>query len=118
MDFPTPSSITVDGDSMVALIQIEEAQEFFSGHFVGAPVLAGVVQIGMVIGLMEMHLGCSLIFKGFKSVKFTHLVQPPAEIKLNLNFNREKNLIKYQINLKGKKCSSGNILVKIGEGKP
>ncbi len=115
MEFPIPISIKKDSGSIVARLQVNETQEYFDGHFVGAPVLAGVVQIGLVIRLMEEHLGHRLVFKGFKSVKFTGLIQPPADIELTLDFIRERNFVKYRIDMDKEKCSSGIILVELGE---
>ncbi|WNO09243.1 hypothetical protein [Teredinibacter sp. KSP-S5-2] len=111
MKFPESLTVESDGNIVKASMTIDESYEYFEGHFVGAPVLAGVVQIGLVMAILERALGIRLAFKGMRSVKFTQLIQPPTNIDLMLQYLPEKGVLKYKIENELGKCAAGNLMV-------
>lgn len=67
----------------------------FEGHFPQLPVLAGVVQVHWAILLAERFLKLRRRFQGLQSVKFQHLVRPPAALTLELVYNPERDILKF-----------------------
>lgn len=67
----------------------------FAGHFEQLPVLAGVVQVHWAVLLAERFLNLRGSFRGLQSVKFQHLVRPPAVLTLELEYNSERGMLKF-----------------------
>lgn len=82
-------------------------ERFFRGHFPGAPILPGVVQLELAHKAAEEMLGMPLVLKAVKRMKFVNVIEPTDEVTLELDGEREVN---YRF-LKGDKvCSQGVLL--------
>jgi len=64
--------------------------EYFTGHFPGAPVLPGVVQIDWCVQLARDRLALPGAFRGLEQVKFLAPIGPDARITLRLALRGER----------------------------
>jgi 3-hydroxyacyl-[acyl-carrier-protein] dehydratase len=62
--------------SVTADVQIDAAHEIFRGHFPGAPVTPGVIQLRMVQSVLESVLGKTLRLKTIRTCKFLSILNP------------------------------------------
>lgn len=76
-------------------LDIQPDLRCFQGHFVEAPVLAGVVQIDWVIHLARTRFAYPLVFCGLQSIKFMRLIRPPQTLSLRLDYLPERGLLKF-----------------------
>lgn len=94
---------------LLAEMPLTEKYPYFEGHFSGIPVLAGVVQLGLVMRLLETEFKVSLRFRELKVVKFTRLVRPPCTLKLDIEFDSENARAIFKIFQDEIRCASGQI---------
>ncbi|UTF59726.1 hypothetical protein [Gilvimarinus sp. DA14] len=92
---PSIEYLDVSHERLLCEFDLQADHPCFSGHFDDLPVLAGVVQIAWVYQLARRHFNGSLIFSGLKSNKFQQLVRPPVRLRLQLDYQAEKGLIKF-----------------------
>lgn len=79
-------------------------EPFFDGHFPGAPILPGVMQLQLACeAAAEMH-GEKRVLKAVKKMKFTKTIEPGEEIVLEIEGEDE---VVYRFLKKGEPCSSG-----------
>ena len=85
---------------------------YFEGHFPGAPVVAGVVQIKWAIGFARELLGADAEFGGMEAVKFQHVMQPGARATLKLDFAQASGKLRFSFEDDGTRYSSGRLLLR------
>jgi 3-hydroxymyristoyl/3-hydroxydecanoyl-(acyl carrier protein) dehydratase len=90
---------------------VEPTLPCFEGHFPGAPVLAGVVQLDWVMALAAREFAVPLIFRGMRSVKFLNLIHPPLPLTLQLTYLPERDLLSFRYQDPIRSYSSGNMFV-------
>jgi len=83
----------------------------FAGHFEGLPVLPGVVQVGWVQTLAQRYFGKTFLHRGLHSVKFQQLVRPPVQLTLSIQWQPERELLKFTYRNQRGRSSSGAISV-------
>lgn len=83
----------------------------FDGHFPGAPVLAGVVQLDWVMLLAAREFAVPLQFRGMRSVKFLNLIHPPLPLTLELTYLPERGLLNFRYQDALRSYSSGSLQV-------
>ncbi|MCF2447549.1 3-hydroxyacyl-ACP dehydratase [Dyadobacter sp. CY345] len=84
----TISEISSDSQSISAVIILDPVHEIFIGHFPGAPVTPGVVQLQIVKELLEQHLKKDLRMKTMRVCKFLQIINPEEtpEIRIDIKF--------------------------------
>lgn len=72
----------------VAEIQLDPGHHLFEGHFPGAPVLPGVVQLQVVKELLEVHFQKQLRMKQMRTCKFLHMINPQEiqDLRIEVKF--------------------------------
>lgn len=88
---------------------------YFSGHFPTAPVLPGVVQVDWALSLGRQLLDMPPRFLGMEVLKFQQLVRPGDEIQLHLRFDRERGKLYFAYRNDTAACSSGRIVLGVGD---
>jgi len=75
--------------SLSASIILDPSHEIFKGHFPGAPVTPGVVQLQIVKELLEQHLVKNLRMKTMRVCKFIQIINPEEtpEIRIDIKYN-------------------------------
>ena len=85
---------------------------YFLGHFAGAPVVPGVVQIKWAIGFArELSLGGGE-FGGIEALKFQQVMQPGARATLKLDYSATSGKLRFSFELDRARYSSGKILLR------
>jgi 3-hydroxymyristoyl/3-hydroxydecanoyl-(acyl carrier protein) dehydratase len=90
-------------------LRIPADLEYFAGHFPGAPVLPGVVQIDWCVRLGQERLALPGTFRAMEQVKFLAPIVPSMTVSLLLE-RRDASRLKFAYFEKEKKYSSGTIV--------
>ncbi|MFN4019928.1 MAG: 3-hydroxyacyl-ACP dehydratase FabZ [Erythrobacter sp.] len=94
-------SITL-GERIHAVKAVSMNEQFFQGHFPGAPIMPGVLQIEAlaqaagILGIETMDLagaGKLVIFMGIENAKFRAPVLPGCLLDLNVEFTQKRSRI-------------------------
>jgi len=98
------------GDDLATFeLSIPDDLEEFSGHFPGAPILPGVVQIDWVMRFASQHLiGIEPVARDFQ-VKFRNPIQPNSILTLDLKIDRAKARLYFEYRSGERTMSSGRI---------
>jgi 3-hydroxymyristoyl/3-hydroxydecanoyl-(acyl carrier protein) dehydratase len=84
--------------------------DMFPGHFPGAPVLAGVVQLDWCVRLGRERLPLRGAFRGMEQIKFLAPIAPDARVTLRLQLKAGGERLDFSFSLQDRKCSSGTFL--------
>ena len=94
-------SITL-GERIHAVKAVSMNEQFFQGHFPGAPIMPGVLQIEAlaqaagILGIETMELagtGKLVIFMGIENAKFRSPVTPGCLLDLNVEFTQKRSRV-------------------------
>lgn len=83
----------------------------FAGHFPGAPVLPGVLQVQWALALAAPRLGISPHCREMEALKFQRLLRPGDEVELELRLDEARGKLHFAYRLDGQHCSSGRLRV-------
>jgi len=92
-------------------LSVPEDLSYFEGHFPDQAVLPGVVQVhwvGELAGKLFSDQNVSIgYFSELKSLKFNSMVLPNTKLSLSLQFNAERNSLKFSYFSDNDNFSSG-----------
>jgi 3-hydroxyacyl-[acyl-carrier-protein] dehydratase len=77
-------------DNIASEIRINAEHHLFNGHFPGAPVTPGVIQLQMIKTVLEKHMEQELQLKSVRTCKFLEVLNPNVTPVIRLD-------IKYKI---------------------
>jgi len=83
---PIVNDQRVDAASAELQLTIPHDLVYFKGHFPGAPVVPGVVQIKWAVELAERYLGAGGKFAGMDALKFQQVMRPGISVTLTLRW--------------------------------
>jgi 3-hydroxymyristoyl/3-hydroxydecanoyl-(acyl carrier protein) dehydratase len=95
-------------------IVVPENLRYFDGHFPGAPVVPGVVQIKWAIELARMSLGVGGGFAGMEAVKFNQAMTPGTRATLGLEYAPGERKLRFAFGSGAVRYSSGRVLLRGG----
>jgi len=75
---------------------VSEDLYYFDGHFPGAPVLPGVVQLDWAMALGRKYFNLPPYFHGINALKFQHMIRPGARVTLELTHDPHKQLLHFR----------------------
>lgn len=90
------------GERIHAVKAVSMNEQFFQGHFPGAPIMPGVLQIEAlaqaagILGIETMELagtGKLVIFMGIENAKFRAPVTPGCLLDLNVEFTQKRSRV-------------------------
>jgi len=90
------------GDRIHAVKAVSMNEEFFQGHFPGAPIMPGVLQIealaqaAAILGIETLELagtGKLVIFMGIENAKFRAQVTPGCLLDLEVEFVQQRRRV-------------------------
>jgi 3-hydroxymyristoyl/3-hydroxydecanoyl-(acyl carrier protein) dehydratase len=84
--------------------------EMFAGHFPGAPVLPGVVQLDWCVRLARDRLPLRGVFRAMEQVKFLAPIAPEARVTLHLELKAGGARLDFRFFGRENKYSSGTFL--------
>jgi 3-hydroxymyristoyl/3-hydroxydecanoyl-(acyl carrier protein) dehydratase len=102
----------VDASSAELTLVVPTDLTYFDGHFAGAPIVAGVVQIKWAIDLASRYLGATGQFAGFEALKFQQIMQPEQPVVLTLRWAAADGKLHFSYTSGDLKFGSGRILLR------
>ena len=92
-------------------IVVPDDLSYFEGHFPGAPVVPGVVQIKWAIELARGVLGIPTGFAGVEALKFQRPLMPGARATLALEYTPTDRKLRFSFVSSRARYSSGSVLL-------
>ncbi|WP_105201469.1 ApeI family dehydratase [Pseudoalteromonas sp. T1lg10] len=93
---PQIRAIEQTDDQVALTLYLQPELDYFRGHFPGAPILAGVVQLDWAVQYARQYLGMSGEIADIEVLKFQVVMTPELEVTLQLaKKNNEKVLFSY-----------------------
>ncbi len=83
---------------------------YFSGHFEGAPIVPGVVQIKWAVEAARRHLAARGDVVGMEAIKFQRVLLPGAVVTLALNWVAADGKLYFSYTAQAVRYSSGRLL--------
>lgn len=108
-----PEVIRVEGDGVRAArldLRVTPEIEHFTGHFPGAAILPGVVQVDWAVHFARLHLPLRGEFSALENLKFLSVIQPGEELSLSLEWDSERQRLDFSYAGAARKCSAGRIV--------
>ncbi len=113
MNLPPFSEENISSDNIILHLDLPEDIAAFQGHFVGHPILPGVVQLDWAMKFAKEYFGIAQPCAQDFQVKFVRPIQP-GEITLNLRYSDQKLIFEYRLGTQ--KCASGSIRLNMKVG--
>ncbi|MQQ99349.1 AMP-binding protein [Glaciimonas soli] len=92
-------ALTVPGDLL-----------YFDGHFDGAPILPGVVQVDWALSYGRKYFSLPPHFIGMQALKFQRVITPGMSFQLELQHQVEKSALTFTLTSKEGKHASGRLM--------
>jgi 3-hydroxymyristoyl/3-hydroxydecanoyl-(acyl carrier protein) dehydratase len=96
------------GSAEIALI-VPRDLHFVRGHFPGAPVVPGVVQIKWAISLAQRYLGIGDDFAAMEKLKFQRAMTPESRVTLTLEYVATAHTLHFSFASADGRYSSGRL---------
>ena len=113
MDMPEVISVVQDTEQRQVRLQLAISPELdgFEGHFVGAPIVPGVMQIYWALQFANIYLErlTPHVIAHMEAVKFQHIMTPGIEVLLELALT-DANLV-FEFSSPSRRYSSGKIVL-------
>jgi 3-hydroxymyristoyl/3-hydroxydecanoyl-(acyl carrier protein) dehydratase len=109
---PAVESSRVDGSSVELKLVVPTDLKYFDGHFAGAPIVAGVVQVKWAIELASRYLGTTGQFAGFEALKFQEVLRPEQAVVLTLRWAALDGKLHFSYTSGDSRFGSGRILLR------
>jgi 3-hydroxymyristoyl/3-hydroxydecanoyl-(acyl carrier protein) dehydratase len=97
------------------LLSIPPDLEYFAGHFAGAPIVAGVVQLKWAVDAGRRLLGAAGSIVGMENLKFQRVLVPKSVATLTLKWAAADRKLYFSYQGEGARFSSGRLLFRSSE---
>jgi 3-hydroxymyristoyl/3-hydroxydecanoyl-(acyl carrier protein) dehydratase len=98
------------GSAEIELVVPREL-DFLRGHFPGAPVVPGVVQIKWAIALAQRYLAVGDGFTSMENVKFQRALTPESRVTLVLEYSASNRRLRFSFASAEARYSSGRVVL-------
>jgi 3-hydroxymyristoyl/3-hydroxydecanoyl-(acyl carrier protein) dehydratase len=101
----------VGADRAEIELVVPQDLHFVRGHFPGAPVVPGVVQIKWAIALARRYLAIGDGFTAMENVKFQRVMTPHSRVKLTLEYAATARKLHFSFASAEARYSSGRVIL-------
>jgi len=109
---PIVAAARVDGGVRAELDLVVPADlVYFDGHFPGAPVVAGVVQLKWALELGARYVGARGACVGMEALKFQQVMVPDLAVKLTLRWSALDRKLHFAFEAEGQRFGSGRLVL-------
>ena len=105
------SEVGDDADAVVVVLHVAPTIAHFAGHFPGAALLPGVVQIDWAVRLARRYLAIEGAFSALEAVKFLGVVLPDTRLTLSLAWDGERRRLDFAYSDAQRRYSTGRIVL-------
>ena len=98
------------GTALHLRLQLASDLVFFDGHFEGAPILAGVVQVDWAVRFAQDAFAISNGQTTIEALKFFRILPSGSEINLDIVYESEKHRLSFRYFEAAEDYSSGRIV--------
>jgi acyl-CoA synthetase (AMP-forming)/AMP-acid ligase II/3-hydroxymyristoyl/3-hydroxydecanoyl-(acyl carrier protein) dehydratase len=107
-----PLSRRLEQDAVRAVFELIAPHDlaYFDGHFPGAPILPGVVQVDWAIAYGRQCFDLPPLFRGIHALKFQQVIRPGMPVMLELLHDPEKSSLAFRYTSQHKQHASGRIM--------
>jgi acyl-coenzyme A synthetase/AMP-(fatty) acid ligase len=107
-----PRERLIERDRQRAVFELTAPREllYFDGHFPGAPILAGVVQVDWVIAYGRQCFDLPAVFRGIHQLKFQRVITPEMPVTLELIHDTADSSLSFKITSEAGRHASGRVL--------
>ena len=98
-------------DACTLRLHLPPGLAHFAGHFPGAPVLPGVVQVQWALALAAPRMGLAARCRSMDALKFQRPMRPGDTVELALRFDRARGCLHFAYRRDGEPCASGRLQV-------
>jgi acyl-coenzyme A synthetase/AMP-(fatty) acid ligase/3-hydroxymyristoyl/3-hydroxydecanoyl-(acyl carrier protein) dehydratase len=111
-----PMMRVIEADAGRVLLELSAPASllYFDGHFAGAPVLPGVVQVDWAIFYGRIHFALAPVFQGIRTLKFHKVIQPGDVVRLELIHDSAKSSLNFRYFSDAVTYAGGRILFGAG----
>jgi len=106
---PIVNALQIDAPTAELRLTIPHDLAYFRGHFSGAPIVPGVVQIKWAIDFAGRHLGAGGSFVGMDAVKFQQVMRPGTSATLSLRWNASDGKLHFAYQSDAARYGSGRV---------
>lgn len=104
----------IEAGSAEIALAVPHDLDYFDGHFPGAPVVPGVVQIKWALAQASRCLGVGGAFAGLEALKFHNVLGPGVEVSLALEYASATRKLHFSFRAGEHRFSSGRVLLRVG----
>lgn len=110
---PMPTAILRQrNDTQVTLdLHVSADLLYFQGHFPGAPILPGVVQLDWALTLGRQYFDLPPVFLGMRALKFQNVITPGTDIVLELKYDVASSTMTFRLYSNAGQHASARILL-------
>lgn len=109
---PTVLELRVTPPKAELRIEVPADLQYFAGHFPGAPIVAGVVQLKWAVDAARRHLGIRGDVVRMENLKFQRVLVPKSQATLTLEWKAASRKLHFSYTHEGERFSSGRLELK------
>ena len=102
---------SVSGSKAEVVFVVPDDLAYFDGHFPGAPIVPGVVQIKWAIEIARRCLSLAGAFAGMEVVKFYQIMGAGMEVTLVLEHSPDTGKLSFSFESGHSRLSSGRVVL-------
>ena len=107
---PQTRLLTRSADTVSLQIELRPESPYFDGHFTGAPILPGVVQLDWVVLFGREYFELPPNFLRMEAVKFQQVIKPGVPIEMAIQFDAERGRLSFALHSAAGPHASGRII--------